>query len=576
LVFRGLFIDSEGILPQARGDSNAMTSFREKILNLLEQGNVLTSAQKEELLELHKKGNARFSHLLVKDFVRADVLNESIKTGFALEPFTISLSQVDLGLLSVVSKEILTGYLFLPISRKEDQLTLAIADPLVLLDLEDIAEFQEYVIKPVLVSRQELEALFKGVNISGKVEGKPEKMEDILSDVSGLSGKPLQHIDFAEIVHIAQESPIVKATSFILDKAIELKASDILIEPLEECTRVRCRLDGVWHQIERLPKKFHSFIITRIKVLSELDIAEHRFPQDGTFKIKLKDRAIDFRVSIFPCSNGEKAVIRVLDKSLGLLDIDRLGLKAEELAKLKSAARLPHGIILVCGPAGSGKTTTLYSILKFVNTPEKNIITVEDPVEYAIKGINQVSINLKAGVDFSRCLRSILRQDPNIIMIGEIRDSETADIAFKAALTGHLVLSTLHTTTAPGAVIRLRDMGVEPFLINASLIGVMSQRLARRVCVHCRQSDPSHHYFSAKGCHECLETGYSGRLLIGELLYMNAQIREQVLSKQVEEKKIKDLARASGMRTFREEGMDFARAGLTTLEEVLRVTPPDE
>jgi len=402
-----------------------------------------------------------------------------------------------------------------------------------------------------------------------------QNLEDILGSSIDLSAKPAEEIKLAQLTQLSEQAPIIKVINFILDKAIKSRASDILIEPLEDYTRIRFRIDGILHQVETLPKASHPFIISRIKIISDLDIAEHRLPQDGEFQTKQSDRNVDFRVSVFPSITGEKAVLRILDKSLGLLDIDKLNLSPDKLEKLKESALLPHGMILVCGPTGSGKTTTLYSILKFIQAPEKNIVTVEDPVEYRIKGINQVSVNPKTGLIFSRCLRAILRQDPNVIMIGEIRDFETVDIAIKSALTGHLVLSTLHTTTASGSVIRLIDMGVEPFLINASLICTIAQRLARRICPHCKEEIPAQPYFRGRGCKECSQTGYSGRVLISEILYMTPEIKEAITQERLEEHKIKELSMSQGMKTLREEGEALALQGSITQEEVYRVTPAD-
>jgi type IV pilus assembly protein PilB len=335
----------------------------------------------------------------------------------------------------------------------------------------------------------------------------------------------------------------------------------------------------------------HPSIVSRIKVISDLNIAEHRLPQDGRFKTKMADKEIDFRVSILPSSFGEKVAIRILDKSQATLDIEKLGFSLDAVSKLEKVSALPHGMMLVCGPTGSGKTTTLYSILKFVDSPEKNIVTVEDPVEYQLEGINQVTARPEIGLTFASSLRSILRQDPNVIMIGEIRDFETVDIAIKSALTGHLVLSTLHTTTAPGAIVRLINMGVEPYLINAALVCVVAQRLVRKICPFCKEElnikkeileslnlnlnglkKPV--FFHGKGCQSCFNLGYSGRLGIAEVLLLSSTVRELILAR-AQEHLIKQQARKEGMRTLREEGMQQVFQGITTLEEVLRITTED-
>jgi type IV pilus assembly protein PilB len=336
----------------------------------------------------------------------------------------------------------------------------------------------------------------------------------------------------------------------------------------------------------------HQSIISRIKVMSELNIAEHRLPQDGRFKVRLGQREVDFRVSILPSSSGEKAALRILDKQQAKLDIEKLGFSPIAIEKLKKMVKYPHGMILVTGPTGSGKTTTLYSILKFVDSPEKNIVTVEDPVEYQLSGINQVTARPEIGLTFAAALRSILRQDPNVIMIGEIRDYETADIAIKSALTGHLVLSTLHTTTSCGAVVRLINMGVEPYLIDSSLICVVAQRLVRKICSYCKEEviikkeiidslnlhlegEKKPVFYRGKGCKHCFNSGYSGRVGISEILILTPVIRDLVL-KQAQEHTLKEQARKEGMRTLREEGVKSVLEGQTTLEEILRVTAPDK
>ena len=548
------------------------------IIQLLVQKGFLTLQHTEEILSTQKKEGARLSSILIgRNFIQKEALFEFINAHLNLPHVDTSQLKITPEVIALISTETARKYSIFPLMKSETGLTIGLADPLAILDLDDIKELRGQQINPVLAPEAELLALIRTYYVATE-EGSREEhnMEDILgSAFADISIKTRGELEVSELAQITQEMPIVKATNFILDKAIESKASDILIEPLEESTRIRFRIDGLFRQIESLPRSFHPFIISRIKVISDLDIAEHRFPQDGQFKIKLKDREVDFRVSIFPLITGEKAAIRILDKTTGLLDIDKLGLKEEAVTGLKKIAHVPHGMILVCGPAGSGKTSTLYSVLKYIHTPEQNIITVEDPVEYQIKGINQVAVNVKTGLIFSRCLRSILRQDPDIIMVGEIRDFETVDIAIKAALTGHLVLSTLHTTTAAGSIVRLLDMGVEPFLINASVLCIISQRLVRRICIHCKEKIPIQPYFRGRGCTECMGSGYKGRILLAEILYMSPKIKTAIASEKMEEKKIKEIARSEGMSTLREEGDALARAGLTTLEEVLRVTPVD-
>ena len=399
-----------------------------------------------------------------------------------------------------------------------------------------------------------------------------------------------RHMTDSELRQMVDEVPVVKITNMLLSEATRLKASDILVEPLEDLTRVRYRIDGVLQEARVIPKTMHDAIISRIKVMSELNIAERRLPQDGRFKVKFKDKFVDFRISILPSSYGEKASMRILDKTQVTLDIEQLGFAGKSLDELKKAAMKPHGMILVCGPTGSGKTTSLYSILEYVDTPEKNILTVEDPVEFDLSGINQVNAREEIGLTFAKTLRAMLRQDPDIIMVGEIRDFDTADIAIKAALTGHLVLSTLHTNTAAGAVTRLINMGIEPFLLSSSVVLIAAQRLIRKICTKCKESykvtdavkkefslpkDFTDIFYKGGGCDFCLGTGYKGRTGIIEVLPLTAKIRTLVMDKALEHE-IKEQSHKEGMITLREDGLGKAKAGITSLEEVVRVTIADK
>ena len=573
-----------------------MPALNLKILDLLVQNNLLTPQQLEAINNAHRETGKKISAILLeKKIIQERLLVDFISNTVSIPYLNLSELKVNLDALAVIPEQVAKEYGLLPISKDGQSITLLLSSHLVALDVAQIKELQDYIINPVIAQKNEVYRLIERYYASS---GKPaasegraatekkafadkptikvkSNMEDILANLPEISSHTKEEFNLADITQKSQEAPIIKATNLILEKAIELKASDILIEPLETAMRIRLRIDGMLHQTETLPISIHPFVVSRIKVISNLDIAEHRLPQDGQFRAKISDREVDFRVSTINSSTGEKVAIRVLDKSMSLLDIEKLGLRQEALAKLKASSEMPNGMILVCGPTGSGKTTTLYSILKHIHTPEKNIVTVEDPVEYQIKGINQVSINLKMGLTFSRCLRAILRQDPDVIMIGEIRDFDTMDIAIKAALTGHLVLSTLHTTTAAGSIVRLLDMNVQPFLINASLIAVVSQRLARRICTHCREQVPGEPYYVGRGCKDCLNSGYSGRVLISEILHMSSLIKESILSGRLEEEKIKEISRKEGMKTLREEAESFALAGIISREEVLRVTPAD-
>ena len=381
---------------------------------------------------------------------------------------------------------------------------------------------------------------------------------------------------------------MIKLVNLMLVQAIKDRASDIHIEPFEKQLRLRYRVDGVLYDSTAPPKGLQSAIASRIKIMSNLDIAERRLPQDGRFRIKLAGREVDLRVSVLPTVHGEKIVMRVLDKGTLSLNLDGLGLPPDNLVKFKNAIDAPHGMILMTGPTGSGKTSTLYAVLTQLNTSDVNIVTVEDPVEYQMVGVNQVQVKPEIGLTFASGLRSILRQDPDIVMVGEIRDSETADIAVKAALTGHLVLSTLHTNDLPGAIARLVDMGIEPFLVSSSLLMVCAQRLLRKICPHCKEAFivpqdvtsrlglsnediSSSTYYRGRGCSRCKDTGFLGRMAILEVLSVTNALREQILH-DTSSKVIKDLALKEGLKTLRLAGLEKAKAGLTSLDEVLRVS----
>lgn len=389
-----------------------------------------------------------------------------------------------------------------------------------------------------------------------------------------------------------KENKIADILQQILSQAVNLRASDVFIEPQEDEVQIRLRIDGILQKFISLPLEIHSKLITRVKVIGNLDIAEHRLPQDGSFKTKLTNREVDFRISIMPSRLGEKAALRLLDKGNLNLDIEKLGMDSLSASILKENLLKPYGMVIICGPTGCGKTTTLYSCLKYINSIEKNIVTVEDPIEYQFYGINQVAVNEAYGLNFPTVLRSILRQDPNIILVGEMRDSETAEIAIRAALTGHLVLSSLHTTTATGSIFRLVNMGIEPFLISSSFLLVASQALLRLLCPECKKSyslTPAISYqleqygyktdslpsliYSPKGCANCNQTGYRGRTAVMEVLPLSPKIK-QLIEASVSEKEIRMQARQEGMRSLRENSLDLFIKGLTSLEEIARVTSP--
>lgn len=571
-----------------------MISLKERLTELLINNKLITQEDLALALKTQKEKGGRLSEIIVSlKLAKEEDLISVLSEGLGLPLIDLKRLKLDPEVVKIIPFEIAFHYQIIPVSKMGDTITLAMADPLNIFAIDHAASLTGYKINSIISSGSEIaeaigaaypdesggiiDNLVKEINVSS-IELVKEEQEMLPSD--------------QELSRISQEAPVIRITNAILEEAVRKKSSDILIEPFDRRLRVRFRIDGVLHEEKEPPKTMHPLIISRIKVMSDLNIAEHRLPQDGRFKIKMSGREVDFRISILPSSFGEKAAIRILDKNQAMLDIEKLGFSEEAIAHVKKVARLPHGMMLVCGPTGSGKTTTLYSVLKYVDSPDKNIVTVEDPVEYQLEGINQVNARPEIGLSFASALRSILRQDPNIIMIGEIRDYDTVDIAIKSALTGHLVLSTLHTTTAPGAIVRLVNMGVEPYLINSSIACVMAQRLVRKICSYCKekyevkeeiiqnlkldlQRIKKPEFFRGKGCIHCFNSGYSGRTGIAEILLLSSRIRELVLSR-AQEHVIKSHARGEGMKTLREDGLQSVLKGLTTLEEILRVTAPDE
>jgi general secretion pathway protein E len=418
-------------------------------------------------------------------------------------------------------------------------------------------------------------------------------MEKIIEDMDSIPEYQVE--DEENVDHLrdmASKGPVIRLVNLIISRAIELRASDIHFEPFEDQFRVRYRVDGVLHDVESPPKRLQAAIVSRVKIMAKLNIAERRLPQDGRIMLRVKGKEIDFRVSSVPTIYGESTVLRILDKSTILLDVEKLGFPEDTLEGFRELIQRPHGIFLVTGPTGSGKTTTLYCALEKINSSEKKIITVEDPVEYQLKGINQIQVKPAIGLTFANALRSIVRQDPDVILIGEIRDAETAEIAIHSALTGHLVLSTLHTNDAPSAITRLIDMGMEDYLLSSTIIGILAQRLVRVACPNCQvpyspdpailkemkldgQDHAGFNIIEVKGCERCSQTGYLGRAGIFEFLPITDRIQKLIQEKR-DSNVIKDVARKNGMRTLREDGWIKVKQGITTIPEVLRVTQEEE
>lgn len=571
-----------------------MISLKERLTEILINNKLITQEQLNEALKAQKDKGGKLSDIIVNlKFIKEDDLILAISEGLGLPLIDLKRFKIDPEIIKIIPVKIATHYQIVPVSKMGDTITLAMADPLNIFAIDHVEALTGYKINPIISSAQDIlqgiEAYYPDA-AKGAIQDLIKEMSDSLIEVIKEEGEKLPSVE--ELNHISRQAPVIQITNLLLEDAAKKKASDILIEPLDKKLRVRYRIDGLLYEEPSPAKSLHPSIVSRIKVISDLNIAEHRLPQDGRFKAKLTDKEIDFRVSVLPSSFGENVAIRILDKSTAMLDIEKLGFAGAAIEKLKKVSVLPHGMILVCGPTGSGKTTTLYSILKYVDSPDKNIVTVEDPIEYQLEGINQVTVRPGIGLTFAAALRSILRQDPNVIMIGEIRDFDTVDIAIKSALTGHLVLSTLHTTTAPGAVARLINMGVEPYLINSALVCIVSQRLVRKVCANCTeaytmkkealdslkintQTIRKPEFFRGKGCPQCFNMGYKGRAGISEILMLSPRIRELILGR-AQEYLIKEQGRKEGMRTLREEGLALALEGITTLDEVVRVTAPDE
>ncbi len=489
---------------------------------------------------------------------------------------------IDPEVAKLIPEEMARKHRVIPLFKIGDTLTVAMANPKDIIAIDDLRMRGKFgQIEPVFSTEKQIaKAIEQYYGVTGSVE-------DIMNSMG--PGKipftaTTEDVDARLLTREAEQAPIVKLVNMIITQAVKEKASDIHVEPEEDKVRVRYRIDGILHEVSTPPKHLQSVLISRIKILSKMDIAESRKPQDGRMLMRMENKKIDLRVSSFPTIHGENIVMRILDKSSLVLGLKDLGFGEREFKEFDKLIRLPYGIMLVTGPTGSGKTTTLYSALSTINSLEINVITVEDPVEYELPLIRQTQINPKAGLTFAAGMRAILRQDPDVIMVGEIRDKETAETAVQASLTGHLVLSTLHTNDASSSLPRLIDMGIEPFLLSTSIIGILAQRLVRVICKECKQKytppdelskelriKEKFDFYKGKGCSLCKGSGYSGRLGIYELLLMSEEVKKLIIARASTDQ-IRELARKEGMRILREDGIDKVKKGITTIEEVLRVT----
>ncbi|MFN2441465.1 MAG: type IV-A pilus assembly ATPase PilB [Thermoanaerobaculia bacterium] len=564
---------------------------------LLIKANLITQDQLKDALKTQKEmGGAKLGEALIKlGFVAEEDITECLSQQFGVPSINLNHFEIDASVIKLIPADVARKYNILPVNKTGATITIAMADPTNVFAMDDIKFMTGYNVEPVVASEIGIKAAidtYYGTTSSLELK---KVMEDLQSsesaDLEVLEEE--EEFDIAALAEASEEAPVVKLVNLILTDAIKRGASDIHIEPYEKEYRVRFRIDGILYEIMNPPLKLRDAMTSRVKILSKLDISEKRLPQDGRIKLKMrlneKNKELDFRVSVLPTLFGEKIVLRLLDKDNLMLDLTKLGFEPESLAKFEEAIFKPWGMVLVTGPTGSGKTNTLYSALSKVNSPEVNIMTAEDPVEFNLPGINQVQMKEQIGLNFAATLRSFLRQDPNIVLVGEIRDFETAEIAIKAALTGHLVLSTLHTNDAPSTINRLMNMGIEPFLVATSVHLIAAQRLVRRVCQNCKdelemapqalvnlgftQDEVATNFkvLKGRGCEKCNNTGYKGRVGLVEVMAIDDELREMVLSG-ASAIEIRKKAIESGMITLRRSGLFKIMKGITTIEEVVRET----
>ncbi len=546
---------------------------------LLEQG-LLTQEQLEHALEEHRRTPRSLGRTLIDlGYIKERDLVRALAEQVGLEFVDLTETKVDPMIASLLPEPLCRRYRALPIGERDGKLLVAMSDPANVYALDDIRTLTGRDVQPVVATANDIEQAIQKFSAMG------EQVEALASEAAE---RLETEGDLSEVEAAVEDAPIVKLVNAIMTQAVADRASDVHIEPTEKDVRVRFRVDGVLHEVMHSPKNIQNGLISRLKVMADLNIAEKRVPQDGRVSMRVSGRQLDLRLATLPTVYGEKVVIRILDKSNAILQLSELGFQEEAYRRFERSFRKPYGAILVTGPTGSGKSTTLYATLNIVNSPDRNIITVEDPVEYRLPGVNQIQINPKAGLTFASALRSILRADPDIILIGEIRDRETAMIAVESALTGHLVLSSLHTNDAPSAITRLTEMGVETFLVASAIDCVVAQRLARRLCERCKEPyvpDPKelheagfteeqmgqiHQLYRPVGCEACSRTGYRGRFGLYEVMPMSEEI-ERLTVERASSEAIRAVALEQGMIDLRADGLMKAMQGLTSIEEIARV-----
>jgi len=571
-------------------------TLKKRLPDMLLEQKLVSEDQLRECIKVQRATGKSLSTILVeRGYVSEEDLVITLSEQLGIPHIRVAHYSIPKEVLSEVPESLARQYQMLPVSVTGDVLTIAMADPLNIMALDDLRMLTSYDIEPVVAVGSELSAAIErhyggekaenlyqsliGQGLDQKVEELKDRGDEEIEDVSHLEAG-------------AEDEPVKKLTRLIIFSALERGASDIHIEPFEKLIRVRYRVDGTLEEAKAPPKSLQHNLVARMKILAGCRIDEHRLPQDGRFRIRYNAKEVDFRVAFLPCKYGEKVVLRILDKSSLTLDLDKMGFEPQPMEAFREAIKLPHGMILITGPTGSGKTTTLYSALHKLNRPETNIVTVEDPIEYEMFGINQVQVQSSIGFTFAEALRQILRQDPNIVMVGEIRDGETADVAVKAALTGHLVLSTLHTNDAATVFTRLIDMGIEPFLVQSSVALAAAQRLLKRVCPDCKEPItvpqdvldriqykpfdyiPKPQFMRGHGCRKCKDTGHRGRMAALEAMLNWPEIHPLVLQRATAYQ-IKERAISCGMKTLRQNALAAAARGITSIEQVLEHTIAD-
>lgn len=553
---------------------------KKRLGQILVDSGKITSAQLQEVLAIQKQQGKKLGEILLeKGFVTELDIVHAVEEQTGVKAIDLNNVQCDKKVLKIVPQRLCNKYTLAPFGFSEGKIKVALADPLNIFAIDDISISTGLEVIPFISLKKDIN---KFIEVNYSTEQVNNAAEELIKESKESKSLEVDDDTFDDI----KNAPVVKMIDRLFKNAVDMRASDIHIEPYENEIRIRYRIDGKLQLANKLGKESLGPLVTRIKILSGMNIAERRVPQDGRIITKIGDSEVDLRVSVLPIVSGEKVVIRILSRDNYRFGKERMGISKENLAKLNNIVSSPYGIVLVTGPTGSGKSTTLYSILSDLNSDYSNLITVEDPVEYTLEGINQVNVNTKAGMTFAGALRSILRQDPDIIMIGEIRDNETAEIAIRAAITGHLVLSTLHTNDAPSSITRLVDMGVEPFLVSTSVAGIIAQRLVRRVCTHCREEYEATEYekrilnvdinkplklYRGTGCGYCNDTGYFGRIGVYEVMEINRDIRDAINNTR-DPNVIKDLALKNGMKTLKDECSKLVMQGITTMNELATIT----